>query len=169
MKVRRLIRFVLSLAVLALTSSAARADDVTGVPATFGVAGRQAVLTLHGVGAQIYQCQSKPDGSRAWAFREPIASLMRDDVTVGRHYAGPTWDMAEGGVTGKAVASVPGATPGDIPQLELQVAARHGGGPLVEAQLVLRLHTVGGTLSGSCERDGDLRSVPYQADYVFLK
>jgi hypothetical protein len=39
------------------------------------------------------------------------ATLILDDKTVGRHYAGPTWEDANGSaVTGKAISNAPGAT-----------------------------------------------------------
>lgn len=162
-----LARSALVLALLA--PQAVAAASIAGVPASFAIEAHEPVLTLQAVGAQIYECKAKPDGARAWALREPIASLMQDGRTVGRHYAGPNWDVGEGGVTGKLMASAPGATPDDIPLLQLQVAGHHGAGPLADAQMVLRLHTVGGALAGACDREGDLRSVPYRADYVFLK
>jgi hypothetical protein len=34
---------------------------------------------------------------------------------------------------------------------------------------VRRINTNGGVLAGACEQTGDLRSVPYSADYVFLR
>ena len=69
-----------------------------------------------------------------WTFREPIASLMRDGVTVGRHFAGPTWELADGGrVQGQVTGRAPGATPEDAPWLKLDVTGREGGGLLGEA------------------------------------
>ena len=56
--------------------------------------------------------QGGTDGKLAWAFREPIATLFQDGKTVGRHYAGPTWELSDGSaVVGKVAASAPGATP----------------------------------------------------------
>lgn len=156
-------------ALLAFATPAVAADAVADVPAAFSVQGRQPLLTLQAVGAQIYECETKADGSLGWTFREPIAALMQEGRTVGRHYAGPTWDVGQGGVTGKVVTSAPGATPDDVALLDLAVADRHGTGPLADAQVVLRLHTSGGALAGTCHAKGDLRSVPYRADYVFLK
>ena len=37
--------------------------------------------------------QDRHDGALTWAFREPIATLFQDGKTVGRHYAGPTWEV----------------------------------------------------------------------------
>jgi Protein of unknown function (DUF3455) len=53
---------------------------------------------------------------------DAIATLLLNDKTVGRHYAGPTWeDMDGNAVTGKAVADAPGTTPSDIALLKLDV------------------------------------------------
>jgi hypothetical protein len=72
-------------------------------------------------------------------------------------------------VKGKTVASAPGATPNDIPWLKLNVVDRHGDGILSRATTVQRINTKGGMLQGHCESAGSLRSVPYSADYVFLR
>jgi len=139
-------------------------------PAAFGVADRQAVLLVHAEGAQVYECKAGADGAPAWSFREPIATLISAGRTVGRHYAGPTWALDDGGaVTGKLLASAPGATPADVPLLKLAVAEHRGAGALAGASLVLRLDTRGGVLSGPCGAPGDLRAQPYSADYMFLR
>jgi hypothetical protein len=128
------------------------------------------LLTLHAEGAQIYECKSDRDGKLGWTFREPIAALMLDGRTVGRHYAGPTWEHVDGsGVKAKVVGSAPGASAADIPWLKLEVVERRGAGALAGADFVQRINTVGGVLQGSCERAGSLRSVAYAADYVFRR
>jgi Protein of unknown function (DUF3455) len=126
------------------------------------------LLTLHAEGAQIYECKSDRDGKLAWVFREPIASLMLDGRTVGRHYAGPIWEHADGSsVKAKVVGTAPGTSAADIPWLKLEVVERRGAGALAGADFVQRINTAGGVLQGSCERAGSLRSVAYAADYVF--
>jgi hypothetical protein len=72
-------------------------------------------------------------------------------------------------VVGKAVGSVPGATPNDIPWLKLEVISRRGSGVLAGATTVQRINTSGGKLEGACDTPGAYRSVPYSADYVFLR
>ena len=139
-------------------------------PAAIAAPGAAAVLTLHAEGAQIYECKTGADGRLAWNFREPIATLILDGRTVGRHYAGPNWEHTDGsGVTGKVAASAPGTTASDIAWLKLDVVARRGAGVFDGVTVVQRINTVGGTLSGTCDRAGALRSVPYAADYVFLR
>jgi Protein of unknown function (DUF3455) len=140
------------------------------LPAAIAVAGETTVLTLHAEGAQVYECKVGADGKLAWAFREPIATLFESGKTVGRHYAGPNWEHADGSaVTGKAVGNAPGATPNDIPLLKLEVVARRGSGVLADISTVQRINTVGGKLDGACDKAGTYRSVPYSADYVFLR
>jgi len=139
-------------------------------PATFGVADRTLLLVVHGVGAQIYECKPDAGGHDIWTFREPIAALFKDGRSVGRHYAGPAWELTDGGaISGKLAASAPGATADDVAVLKLDVVSRRGGGALADATLVLRLNTRGGVLAGPCETAGDLRAETYAADYLFLR
>ena len=61
------------------------------VPPAIAAPGETVVATLHAEGAQVYECKAGADGKLAWAFREPIATLLLDGMTVGRKYAGPNW------------------------------------------------------------------------------
>jgi len=147
------------------------------VPSAIAVTDGTAIVTLRAEGTQIYQCKPDSDGKSpsqksalTWQFREPIATLILGGRSVGRHYAGPNWDYIDGsGVKGKVAASVPGATPNDISRLKLDVVDRRGDGMLSNATTVQRINTRGGVAQGSCENEGDYRSVPYSADYVFLR
>jgi hypothetical protein len=128
------------------------------------------ILTLHAEGAQVYECKTGSDGKLSWTFREPIAALMFEGRTVGRHYAGPTWEHGDGSaVQAKVVGNAPGATAADIPWLKLEVVESRGSGALAGADFVQRINTVGGVLHGACEQAGALHSVPYSADYVFRR
>jgi len=139
-------------------------------PAAVAAPDAKVVVTLHAEGAQLYECKTAADGKLSWAFREPIATLILDGQSVGRHYVGPTWEhMGGSAVTGKFLAASPGATANDIPWLKLEVASRRGKGLLADIDIVQRINTSGGTLHGPCEQAGALRSVPYSADYVFLR
>jgi hypothetical protein len=140
------------------------------IPPALAAPGENVVATLHAEGAQVYECKAGADGKLAWTFREPIATLMLDGKTVGRHYAGPNWEHADGSaVVGKAVANVPGKGAGDIPWLKLEVLAQRGSGALSGVTTVQRINTAGGVFSGACEKAGELHSAPYTADYVFLR
>ena len=151
-----------------LAAGAGRA--LAEVPAAIAAPDETAALTLHAEGAQIYECKTGSDGKLAWSFREPVATLMLDGRTVGRHYAGPNWEHMDGSaVTGKAVGNAPGTTGNDVAWLKLSVVGRRGSGLLADVTTVQRINTSGGALSGACEQAGAFRSVPYSADYVFLR
>ena len=157
-----------SLILLGSLASAAAAETI--LPDAIAAPGETIVLAVHAEGAQVYDCKAGADGKPAWAFREPIATLLADGKTVGRHYAGPNWEHSDGSaVTGKVVGSVPGAAPNDIPWLKLEVASRRGSGILTGATTVQRINTSGGKLDGPCDEAGTYRSVPYAADYVFQR
>jgi hypothetical protein len=160
-----------ALALLLLSGSLATARAAeTPLPDAIAAPGETVVLTVHAEGAQVYECKAGADGKSAWAFREPIATLLADGKTVGRHYAGPNWEHSDGSaVVGKAAGNAPGATPNDIPWLKLEVISRRGSGVLAGATTVQRINTSGGKLEGACDTAGAYRSVPYSADYVFLR
>jgi hypothetical protein len=150
----------------ALAAGGARAE----VPAAIAAPGQSPVATLHAEGAQIYQCKAQSDAKLAWVFREPIAALMLDGKTVGRHYAGPNWEHVDGSaVTAKVVGSAPAPAAGDIAWLKLEVTGRRGAGTFADVVTVQRINTSGGALAGPCDQLGSFRSVPYSADYVFLR
>jgi hypothetical protein len=147
----------------------ALAASGTELPDEIAAKGETVALQVHAEGAQVYECKTDGSGRLSWQFREPIATLIAEGSTIGRHYAGPTWESGGSAVIGKVIARAPGATSNDIPWLKLNVAERRGDGPLKEVTTVQRINTKGGNLEGSCERAGDFRAEPYAADYVFLR
>ena len=156
--------------ILLLTVLLGPAAAETSLPDAIAAPGAAPVLTAHAVGTQIYECKAGADGKLAWAFREPIATLMADSKTVGHHYAGPTWEHIDGSaVVGKAIGNAPGATANDIPWLKLEVASHRGSGVLTPVTTVQRINTQGGNLNGACDKAGATKSAPYSADYVFLR
>ncbi|MBR0833090.1 DUF3455 domain-containing protein [Bradyrhizobium manausense] len=161
-----------TLLLAALIGPAVAADPL---PEAIAAPGESVVLSVHAEGAQVYECKAGTDGKLAWAFREPIATLFAEGKTIGRHYAGPNWEHADGSaVIGKmvgrlAIANASGQTT-DIPWLKLEVTAHRGTGLLSDVTTVQRIHTKGGWLNdGPCDTAGSFQSVPYSAEYVFLK
>ena len=152
-----------------LTGSLVNATAQTPLPEAIAAPGETVLLKLHAEGAQVYECKSN-DGALAWALREPIATLFLDGKTVGRHYAGPNWEYSDGSaVVGQVVGTAPGQVAMDIPWLKLGVTSRRGNGALSPATTVQRINTMGGKLNGACYKAGAYESVPYSADYVFLR
>jgi hypothetical protein len=163
-KIEKMLLFV---AAVALSIRAGQISAQT--PAAIDAPGQRVVATLHAEGAQVYECQADAQGKLAWQIREPIATLFLDGRTIGRHYAGPTWEYADGSmVVGKVVGIAFGATPNDVPWLRLEVVERRGNGMLSGVTTVQRINTKGGSAQGPCDHTGIYLSVPYSADYVFL-
>lgn len=153
---------------LAVSISPLAAAEVPEAIATRG--GEALVATAHAIGAQIYECRPDAAGKLVWQFREPIATMFINGKTVGRHYAGPTWEMADGSaVSAKVAGRAAGATAGDIPLLKLDVNAAHGSGQLSGVTTIQRLNTKGGNAEPSCQSPGAFVSVPYTADYAFYR
>src|SRR5437868_5288863 len=67
------------------------------IPNAIAVPGEIPATFLHAEGAQIYQCQADSQNKLTWQLREPIATLISDGNTVGRHYGGLHWDHADPG------------------------------------------------------------------------
>lgn len=155
---------------LMLAAMAGPASAAETLPDAIAASGESIVLSVHAEGAQIYECKAGTDGKLAWAFREPIATLLSEGKTIGRHYAGPNWEHADGSaVVAKAIGNASGATSADIPWLKLEVTAHRGNGVLTSVTTVQRINTHGGKLDGSCDKAGEFKSAPYSAEYVFLK
>ena len=154
--------FILAFSILPI--SVANAE----VLSPFATPGEALVATFHAQGTQVYECKAEASGKLAWQFREPIATLMLDGKTVGRHFAGPSWELADGSaVTGKVAGRAPGATAKDIPLLRLEVTSQRGSGQLGGVTTIQRLNTKGGIAEGACERAGAFLNAPYSADYIF--
>jgi hypothetical protein len=159
------------LLVLWLLAATTVTDRATAqMPVAIATPGEATVVTLHAEGVQVYECKAGRDRKLAWTLREPVATLLLDGKTVGRHYAGPNWEHVDGSaVGGKVVASAPGKTPNDVPWLKLQATARRGQGTLSGVTTVQRINTQGGVYAGPCDKARTFYSVPYSADYVFLQ
>ena len=155
--------------VLALTGSLAtdaRAEDATTIAVNSGVP----IAKLEAAGAQIYVCTKNAAGALNWTFREPVASLLEEGKTVGRHFVGPTWEFADGSrVQGEVVNKAPGTTAKDIAWLKLSVKEPPKSGLVEGATSVLRIDTKGGAFEGACDSEGELHSEPYTATYIFVK
>lgn len=138
-------------------------------------------------GNQIYECQASttnPSGL-AWALQAPFALLEADDGTNVIHSTGPTWlytqdgSRVEGKVgqfttpDGKVVPASATPDANAIPWLRVDVTNHLGNtGLFTRVDQVQRLHTVGGIApKDACDRETAnkhaIKSVPYQADYVF--
>jgi Protein of unknown function (DUF3455) len=163
-------RLVFVLALIGSLAAEARAKGVENLPATIAVKAGVPVAQLQAAGAQIYVCAKNAAGGLDWTFREPIAALLEEGKTVGRHFVGPTWEFVDGSrVVGEVVSKAPGKTAKDVPWLKLSVKEPAKSGLVAGATTILRIDTKGGVFAGACDNEGELHSEPYAATYVFVK
>jgi hypothetical protein len=163
-------RPILVLGLIGALASAAQAEGIGNLPAAIAVEGSVPVARLQGAGAQIYVCTKNAAGAWNWTFREPIATLLEDGMTVGRHFVGPTWEFVDGSrVVGDVVSKAPGTTAKDIAWLKLSVKEPPKSGLVAGPTSVLRIDTKGGVFEGACGSEGELHSEPYTATYIFVK
>ncbi|MBR0722811.1 DUF3455 domain-containing protein [Bradyrhizobium manausense] len=171
---RLLSRGVAVAGVLYGASAWARTPDEIRVP------GEIPGTVLHAEGVQIYECRPDAAHQLVWQAREPAATLMDGDNSVGRHYAALqwkavdastlTWEHRDGSsVKAKIVAQVAGRNSDDLPWLKFGVIAQSGDGLFYGVSHVQRINTRGGMAHGTCEQAWTYRSVPYSADYVFWR
>jgi hypothetical protein len=160
-------RPILTCTILALLTAPLQATEL---PDAIAAPGETLVTTAYAVGTQVYQSEFNTAGNVICQFREPIAALFVSGKTVGRHYAGPTWELIDGSVVrGKVISSAPPAGPADIPILNLEVTSRRGQGQLSIVSAIQRLNTRGGVATGGCSAHHALLGVPYTADYAFYR
>ena len=120
------------------------------------------VLRVVGSGDQVYGCVH---GS--WVLKAPDAKLLdQEGSVIGRHFAGPTWQLNDGSrVEGKAIATQVAADATAVPWLLLESVGATG--RLGSVRFVQRTGTRGGIApNGSCSRN-EMRRVPYTATYSF--
>jgi len=137
-------------------------------------AGQVLAFSLHAVGVQIYQCRAtQADAARfEWVLKAPQADLFDPSgKQVGRHYAGPTWEGADGSrVVGEVQAKDATRSAGSIPWLLLSAKTHSGEGRFAPVQSILRLDTSGGAAPAEAAdqaKAGQEIRVPYEATYAF--
>jgi len=155
----RLFALVLVFACMARDSIAQTAKESIDVPPH-----SRLLLRAVGSGDQVYGCVNG-----RWALEAPDANLLNQEgAVIGRHFAGPTWQLNDGSwVKGRAVAeqAAPDATA--VPWLLLESVG--GTRRLGTVRFIQRTGTQGGNApDGSCSQSA-MRRVPYTATYSFYE
>ncbi len=143
-----------------------------GVVASAGAHATDAAIDLRGEGVQVYTCA--PDGAGfAWRFTAPEATLFdAAGQKVGRHFAGPSWQAADGSLvvgTTRVSSAAPDASA--IPWLVLRVKSQSGAGRFATVRTITRTKTEGGAMPATgCDpaHAGAEARVPYSAEYTFF-
>lgn len=155
--------------------SATREAPVTVPQALQPAPGSSLALVTAAEGVQIYECRavaSRP-GTYEWAFVAPQAELFDlQGNRIGRHYAGPHWEAADGSRIVAAVkARADAPQPGAIPWLLLSARSVGPEGKLSKVTSIQRANTVGGLAPrNGCSREtaGTPARVRYTAHYYFF-
>jgi uncharacterized protein DUF3455 len=162
-------------AVLLLLASCASTPEPrpAAVPENLRVPdGQTILLRMAARGAQVYTCKAKNAEPAAyeWVLKAPDAELFdQRGAKVGRHYAGPTWESADGSrVVGEVMERSP--VQGAIPLLLLRAKSNEGAGALGSVKYIQRLDTASGVappVGCDAERAGTEARVEYSANYDF--
>jgi hypothetical protein len=158
-----------ALLLLAWGGTAAAADTI---PAALQPAGAKLLFTAEASGVQIYKSVAEAGAPPKWVLEAPLARLTGDKVSL-YHYAGPSWEAADGSKVARdpavPVVAVPAPDAADIPWLLVTVAADPAPGVLHTVAYVQRLATHGGAAPAAPPLRPDTRvGVPYTATYAFL-
>jgi hypothetical protein len=126
-------------------------------------------------GVQIYECRAIKDqaGAYEWAFVAPEADLFdTGGKRIGRHYAGPHWEAADGSKIVGALKERADAPAADaIPWVLLTAKSVGPEGSFSKVTSVQRVSTVGGVApKGGCSQAaaGKPARINYTADYYFF-
>ncbi len=136
--------------------------DEIGVPE-----GSTLVLHAYAEGVQIYRWNGG-----AWAFGGPSAKLYADAAgtgTIGIHYGGPTWESNSGSLVVGTLKTPCERGPADIPWLLLDAVRSKGPGIFDGVDFIQRVNTVGGRAPTAPGSPGEVRNVPYTAEYYFYR
>ena len=130
-------------------------------------------LQVRAAGSQIYMCTAMAASSRfEWTLEAPEADLLdADGNKIGKHHAGPTWELADGSkLSGRVVARTDAPDHTAIPWLLLDATSNAGTGRLARVSSIQRIDTAGGAPPAqACDLahlNAEVR-VPYEATYVF--
>ena len=169
-----MIRKSLTLCLPVLLAACATPAPRVDVPDNLKPAAGESLLSVVGAkGVQIYECRAKKDQPNAteWAFVAPEAELFdAAGKLIGKHYAGPHWDAADGSKivgTVKARADAPQA--GAIPWLLLTTKSVGPAGSFSKVTSIQRVSTVSGVAPAAdgCTTAtiGKVARIGYTADY----
>jgi len=165
------------LAVLIFGPLASRSQPVVPeVPKAIAIpAGHKLLFQLEARGVQIYKATKGTTGALEWILEAPLANLLdAKGAKAGLHYAGPSWEAADGSKVirdpAQDVKSVPAPTAKeDIPWLLIKVKAEEGSaGQFNPTVYIQRLQTQGGKPPAELPKRVESKvGVPYKAVYYF--
>ena len=134
--------------------------------------GNKLAFHAYARGVQIYRWNAI---TATWDFVAPAATLYAEENyhgEVGSHRVGPTWESKSGSLVEGRRVSGTGCTPDPtaIAWILLSKFRAEGPGIFGKVTFIQRVNTTGGlTPSEPGATDGELREVPYTAEYYFYR
>ena len=156
-----------AVAELPLAAAAAREVDLGACQYLSPPGGSTLLFHAYAEGVQVYRWTGQ-----AWAFDGPLATLYADAAgtgVVGSHYGGPTWEANTGGFVVGRKSKQCDVDPADIPWLLLDAVRNVGPGVFSGVTHIQRVNTVGGQFPIGPGYPGEVRNVPYTAEYFFYR
>lgn len=157
-----------AIAATAPAAAAARTVDLGACGYLAAPQGSTLAFHAYATGAQVYRWNGQ-----TWVFTGPDATLYADAAgtgVVGSHYGGPTWEAQAGGFVVAAMSKSCPVAPADVPWLLLDVVRDEGPGVFSGVTHIQRVNTAGGRApAGSGSYAGEVRNVPYTAEYFFYR
>ena len=129
-------------------------------------AGSILVLHAYAKGVQKYEWNG------TWAPRGPSATLYADENytgVIGTHFGGPTWKSNSGSFVVGQLNTPCEVGPADIPWLLLNGIRSQGPGIFEGVTSIQRVNTVGGRAPTLPGNQGEMRNIPYTAEYYFYR
>jgi hypothetical protein len=148
------------------TSAAQRNVDLGPCDNLQVPAGNRLAFRLYATGVQIYRWNGT-----SWSFIAPEARLFateRARVSIGTHYAGPTWAGLGGSKVIGTVLDRCTADADNVQWLLLATASTEGRGIFKRVTFIQRINTEGGIAPANAGTvSGEEARVPYTTDYLF--
>jgi hypothetical protein len=148
---------------------------IAAVPANLKPgAGQSLAMVVPAKGVQIYECRASKGGAGyEWAFVAPDAELFdASGKKIGRHYAGPHWEAADGSkIVGALKERADATATNAIPWLLLATKSVGPQGSFSNVASIQRVNTAGGVApkDGCSQAEaGKAARVGYTADYYFF-
>jgi hypothetical protein len=168
-----MLSFAAATLMLVVAPGIAQESSATPIPEDLKApANEKLLLQVHATGDQIYTCQvNAAENPATWVLKAPDAKLFSADGKVfGKHFAGPSWEAADGSrIVGKAAANAASPNVDAVPWLLVKVVSHAGSkGVLTPVTSIQRINTKGGKApADGCNAAGLETRSPYSADYLF--
>jgi len=178
-KINRIVQFLVLITLVTVAVKSAQAFDNSNGPTLpeqcstiKAPEGTKLAFHVYARGVQVYRWNAI---TFSWDFVAPVANLFAEENyfgEVGSHRSGPTWESKSGSlVEGRRVLGIGcSPDPNAIAWIALTKFRTEGAGIFSNVTFIQRVNTTGGlapSVPGS--NDGEVKEIPYTAEYYFYR